>query len=691
MRQRLAIMGNINLHISRSQVFLVTAAAVMLWAGGCGDPLGEKASERQVEKILTDTSAFKITPEPNIPIPEIYKAPPKIVEQTVGGHLEYKLFYFCRQHTAAELEKIVSDQFASILFDEKGKSSRVVDFSISANPATNQLIARCPNRADAESILEFLQEVDIPPVQVKIDCIISEIYADKTIDRETSLEIGDLLGEDVWMGGSGRKFGSDVAQLIEEGDILPAFPGASMREVSRAKMGLKIGYWSEKHNFLALIDLLESKGYLKILMNPTLEVVNGKTAMVSSTQRVPLQKTYLAATQANWVESKTEYVDVVDSLKITPHVFADNYIGLETDIVLGSKLTPEGVKQMPIVTKKEIEIKENRIRQGESLVIGGIRKTEERDVTRGVPLLKDIPLLGFLFSGRDYEQRVVETIFILTPTISTGGVPSQEMAEEIKRKHAPPAPAEPNEALADPFGFKARDRDLQAKTVQAEEARLQADAEKTSARSAIRAADERVQLAQAEVRRARTELSRIQAEAEKIKAEVDVKTKAAEAAKAAADKAAADAAAAKTAAEKIAADATKSKEEAEKAKADANVKVKAAEAAKSAADKAVADAATARTDAEKITPDAKRIKGEAEKAIAEAEAKVKAAEQAKQEAEKSAAEQPKEQAAAGSETPRDQPPQPQPEKPQSESAKAQADKPKEPAGKPPAEENKTGA
>ena len=691
MRQRLAIMGNKSLHISRSQVFLVTAAAVVLWVGGCGDPLGEKASERQAQNILRDVSSFKVTPEPNVSIPEIYKAPPTIVEQVVAGKPEWKLLYFCKYHTSDELKKIINELFGMAIFNEKGQATAVPDYAVSSNPATNQLIVRCPAKADIDAVLEVLQGVDVPPIQVKIDCVISEIYADKTIDRETSLEIGNLLGESIVAGSSARKFGSDVAQLIQEGDVLPAFPGASIREVARARMGLKIGYWSEKHNFLALIDLLESKGYLKILMNPTLEVVNGKSAMVSSSQHVPLQQISTVFNVGNpWAETRTEYIDVVDSLKITPHVFADG-IGLETDILLGSKLTPEGVKQMPIVTKKEIENKENRIRPGESLVIGGIRKTEERDVVRGVPLLKDIPLLGFLFSGRDYEQRVVETIFILTPTISTGGVPKVEMAEEIKRKHAPPAPAEPNEALADPFGFKARDRDLQAKTVQAEEARLQADAEKTSARSAIRAADERVQLAQAEVRRARTELSRIQAEAEKIKAEVDVKTKAAEAAKVAADKAAADAAAAKTAAEKIAADATKSKEEAEKAKADANVKVKAAEAAKSAADKAVADAATARTDAEKIIADAQRIKGEAEKAIAEAEAKVKAAEQAKQEAEKSAAEQPKEQVTkVVTETPKEQPVKAEPDKTKEEAAKA-ADKPKEEPPKPPAEENKTGA
>jgi len=445
-----AIMDTNIQRISRSQILLMAAVAVILWGGGCADPFGEKSADLQSDKIIRDVGVINTAPVPNIPIPEIYRAAPKIVEQVVNGKSEWKLFYFCKYHTSEELKTIVNSQFATQNFEKPDKPPLILPhYTVSSNPATNQLIARCPGKADVNAVLVVLQEIDVPPIQVKIDCIISEVYADKTVDRETTIQINKLFGEDISLIPGGSPFGSDVADLVEEDSVLPAFPGASMREVGRAKMGLKIGYLSTKHNFMALLDMLESKGYLKILMNPTIEVVNGKTATVSSSQHVPLQQTYLTPTQADWVESKTEYVDVVDSLKITPHVFADGYIGLETDIVLGSKLTPEGVKQLPIITKKQIENKENRIRQGESLVIGGIRKTERRDVVRGIPGLKDIPGLGLLFSGRDFEERVVETIFILTPTISTGGVPKTNVLEDIKIKHQPPAPATSSESTTD--------------------------------------------------------------------------------------------------------------------------------------------------------------------------------------------------------------------------------------------------
>ncbi len=509
------IMTSSGQNVNRSQwLIMAVTVAVVLLVGGCGDFIGGKNTSLQSQSIIRDLNRIEPVSDPNIAVPEIYKEPPKIIEQIVGGEQEFKLFYFCMYHTSDELKKIVHEQFATKLFDKKGKETKLVDYTVSSNPSTNQLIVRCPAREDASAVLELLEMVDVPPIQVKIDCLISEVYADLTLDWETTLEIENLFGEGIRAGSSAQPFGTGIAELVEEGELLPAFPGASLRDLARTQMGLQVGYLSDSGNFLAMVDLLESKGYLKILMHPTLEVVNGKTAKITSSQHVPLQKIFLEDLRAGVVTSKTEYIDVIDSLEITPHVFADGYIGLETSILLGSKLTPEGVKQLPIVTKKEIENKENRIRKGESLVIGGIRKTEKRDVARGVPFLKDIPILGLLFSGRDFEERVVETIFILTPTISTGGIPNKEMVERVKRIHRTPTSDGLDEIIADPFGFEASEKARQLEAEEVERIRLDAEAEKARFRYAVREAEEHAKRAEAELNR--------------VKAEADAKVKAAE-------------------------------------------------------------------------------------------------------------------------------------------------------------------
>jgi len=451
-------------NVSRSRwLFPALAVGVVIWVGGYCNLFAQTKTEHNAEKALSDLQIDVTAAEPNIPIPEIYTTPPKIVEQMVGGAPEFKLFYFCGHHTSDELKKIVHEQFATKLFDKKGKETKLVDYTVSSNPATNQLIARCPTEEDANAVLELLEMVDVPPIQIKIDCLISEVYADFTFDRETTIAIENLFGEGVAMKPAGTAFGANVQELVLDDESLPAFPGASLRELVRSRMGLNIGYLSRTRDFTALVDLLESKGYLKILMNPILETVNGKTAILKSTEHVPLQKiTNYIPTQGNYIpQLQTEYKDVIDSLEITPHVFADGSIGLETSIVLGARNTPDGVKQVPIITTREITSKENRIRPGESLVIGGMRKTVEFAVVRGVPILKDIPILGFLFSGEDTEQRAVETVFILTPTYSTGGRPKKEVMEEIRKKHEPASPGKLQEAITDIFGDKSREKQQQ--------------------------------------------------------------------------------------------------------------------------------------------------------------------------------------------------------------------------------------
>ena len=555
--------------IGRSRWLIVAvAAAVVLWIGEWGNISAQTDTENEAERTLRDLK-INVAPEPNVPLPEAYRTPPKIFEQIVGGAPEWKLFYFCRYHTSDELKIIIHEQFATKLFDEKGKSTSVVDYTVSSNPATNQLIVRCPARDDIDAVLETLNQVDVKPIQVKIDCLISEVYADMTFDRETTIAIDNLFGERIVMNPAGTAFGADVQQLVQEDKYLPAFPGASLREVARSRMGLNIGYLNAAkagHTFTLLIDLLESRGYLKILMNPTLEVVNGGTAKVLSSQKVPIDQTTMRSTISDYLETSTVYEEVVDSLEVTAHVFADDYIGLETSILLGSKNTPEGVKQIPIITKKQIDNKQNRIRQGESLIIGGIRKNEEFAVVRGIPILKDIPLIGFLFSSEDTEKRAVETIFILTPTISTDGKPKKEVMKEVQRKHEPDTPSGLSEMITDPFGFKAREGERERSVHDAEQSRLEAEVEKAQARIDIREAEERAQKAEEERLQMEAEAEKIKTDAEKANAEADAKAKAAEEAKVAADKA-------------IAAS-KKAQEEANKAKAEAEAKIKAAEDAK---------------------------------------------------------------------------------------------------------------
>ncbi len=435
----------------RKGIFLTLLCLISLSFSGCHDWPDERVTAIEAQNILREVSKIRPVPDPNQSVPDIYKSPPQKIKQTVAGAEEWKVVYFCKYQTADKIETLIEDQFANTIFDSEGKSKTVTKYSVASNAGTNQIIVGCPSEADADAVLGVIQAVDVPPIQVRIECMVSEIYSDLTVDRETSLEIQNLFGEGVTLSGP-------------KGAETPAFPGASIRDSTRSTFGLNIGVTrgEEGHLFQALVDILVSRGYLKILMNPTLTVANGQTARISSKQHLPLQEvTYEYTGGLDYLKTETEYYDIIDSLEITPHVYADGMIGLETTVQLASHLTPEGIDQVPIVTERTVSNKENRIRTGESLIIGGLRKTEKRDVVRGTPILKDIPGLGMLFSGRDFEERATETLFILTPTISAGGIPNIEMVEMLREKHTSPMTQSLPEQIMDPLGIKAREQDLQ--------------------------------------------------------------------------------------------------------------------------------------------------------------------------------------------------------------------------------------
>jgi type II secretory pathway component GspD/PulD (secretin) len=501
-------MGNDRHKISRRERALV-ALSVLAAVGlcGCHDWPDERATAIEAQNILRDLSRIETIPDPNVREPAVYKSPPKIIKQVVGGAEEWKLVYFCRCHTAEEMRQIINEQFATKLFDEKGKSTNVTDYTVTANTATNQLIVRCPLEQDVQAVLEIIKEVDIPPIQVRIDCMVSELYADLTVDRETRMLIGNLFGEDITLGGQ-----------QDNGNL--AFPGAELRDPARAKFGLKIGI--SRENFQALVDILVSRGYMKILMNPSLEIVNGETAKIQSKQHQPLQQiTYTTGGVAGGLilGTQIEYYDIIDSLQVTPHVYSEGYIGLETSAQIAAYLTPEGIKQTPTVTERTITNKDNRIRLGESLVIGGIRKTEKRDVIRGVPILKDIPILNLLFSGRDFEERATEVIFILTPSISTKGKPNKDMVEFLKERHASPMTQSLQETVLDPLGTKARQEEEQRRLEKARMAQQESEAEMTAARLQAIQTGRQVEDLEAELERNRAQMAQLNAAAQKAQAE----------------------------------------------------------------------------------------------------------------------------------------------------------------------------
>jgi len=506
------------------------AAGVMIFIGGCGDFFAQKPSEIEAQALLNEVKQVPERTEVTNPLPELYREPPQKLKTAKG----VKLFYFTKHHSAEKLAELVKAQFAAEMkSDGKGNIFYIPKYAITASPATNQLIVDCPTDEEGDEVLEFLEKVDVPPIQVNIDCMILERFADVTMDWETTLMIENLFGERITLGG----------KTDESGNLLPAFPGASLREAKRSTFGLDIGYWKnrgvEGHQFRAMVDVLVSRGYMKVLMNPNLETVNGQKATITARDNVPIEKIVTTPTQSVLPYSITEYQWVEDMLEVTPHVYADGSIGLQTKVMLGSKSKPEGVVQASIITERKIDVTENRIKPGESLIIGGIKKTEQRAVVRGVPFLKDIPLLGVLFSSKDFEEKGMEVIFILTPSISSGGVKYADMVEKVRDKLASPSYKGGLEGVVtDPFGTAAYTKHVEQQASEAEFERFRAQTRHAEALEDVALVKERlyktaeqVLAEKSKTAKAHSEVEKFRQEVEKLKAEAVAERTKADAAK----------------------------------------------------------------------------------------------------------------------------------------------------------------
>ena len=430
--------------------------AGQLFLSGCGDFFEKKATEIETRRILNDLSEVKKSSYVNNKLPELYLSEPKRIKVDDG----VKVFYFCKNLPADSLKNLIVEQLG---------------FKVTANSAANQLIVHCNDDKTADSTIAILERADVPPIQVNIDCLVLERFADVTMDWETQILIEDLFG-------TGMDFGSD--RITSDG-VSPAFPGASLREAKRSTFGLDVGIWKNKgitgEQFRAAVDMLVSRGYLKTLMNPTLETVNGKQATIVSKEFAPIER-IVTGENIDFPYSLTDYKWVEDTLVVTPFAYADGTISLATEIKIGSRSKPEGVVQQSIITERSTSIAENRIRPGDSLIISGIRKTELRSVIRGVPFFQDLPLIGVLFSSKDYEEKGTEIIFILTPSISSNGQDHEKLVEDIAEKFKIPKPKGGlEEFFTNPFSDSAYTEYVERKATEAEYDRLVAEIKRAEA------------------------------------------------------------------------------------------------------------------------------------------------------------------------------------------------------------------
>ena len=158
----------------------------------------------------------------------------------------------------------------------------------------------------------------------------------------------------------------------------------------------------------AKIMASESRGQVKIISAPKILTLDNKTATIKQGLSYPFNKLDADG------NTTTEFKDIALELEVTPHVTPDNRISMEINIKnneIGAIIN----NQISFTTKEATT--ELLVSDGETIVIGGIRKTRNDTGESGVPGLSKIPILGLLFKTKSKASNLEELLIFITPKI----------------------------------------------------------------------------------------------------------------------------------------------------------------------------------------------------------------------------------------------------------------------------------
>lgn len=172
----------------------------------------------------------------------------------------------------------------------------------------------------------------------------------------------------------------------------------------------------------AAMEFLFSRSDTEILSNPKITTLNNQAAKITVGTKWPVAEYAYSDETGRWVVSGWTYIEYGILLEVTPVINQDNFITLTVHPEVSDKegvVTFEGA-DVPILTTKEAEAKV-MIKNGETLVIGGLMKDKVVNTKRKVPFLGDIPIVGLLFSKKEKEVEKRNLLIFITPTIIKPG------------------------------------------------------------------------------------------------------------------------------------------------------------------------------------------------------------------------------------------------------------------------------
>ena len=290
--------------------------------------------------------------------------------------------------------------------------------TVDVDARTNTLIIKDINAVIDEAVA-LVKAIDTQTPQVLIESKIVEANLDFSRELGSTWAFGAQPLVDGFDEGSGDRQdlgGNDFT--LHDNSLLTGFTDTfnhvqvsnPITSVANGLLDLGAFLLDEKLNIELRLEAAESNGEGKVISSPRIVTLDNRRATIEQGLSIPFQ------TFENG-DAKLEFIDAVLKLDVTPHITADRSIIMKVEVQRtapdDSDETPTG---SPAIAKNEA-VTETLVKDGQTLVIGGIYVVRKSDRQSGVPYFKEIPVLGTAFKKNETRDIRQELLVFVTPRI----------------------------------------------------------------------------------------------------------------------------------------------------------------------------------------------------------------------------------------------------------------------------------
>jgi len=294
--------------------------------------------------------------------------------------------------------------------------------------ASREMLVLYASEQTVAKVKDLLLELDRPPTQVLVEATIMSVSLSN--DFQLGVDFSAFGGIDFQaLGGSSSLTDGISTDQLDNGSIGGWLGGLSQRGFTNsASNGLHFGVL--RNQVGVFVSALEDVSNATVLSNPQILTVNRHAAQLLVGRKLPYITT--TVTQTGTLQS-VAFLEVGTSLVFRPFVTDDGYVRLE----VYPKKSDGFINSLGLPEETTTEVKTNiLVKEGNTVVIGGLMETTMVTQEEQVPFLGDIPFIGNLFKSQNQVESKNEIIVMLTPHIVDDAGMSRRTAEQKMRMSA---------------------------------------------------------------------------------------------------------------------------------------------------------------------------------------------------------------------------------------------------------------